>query len=120
MEEIYKALRWSFDQLEREETITPGRGLAAAKQLKGHLSKVSLSPWNTRYRKIRINDPVFMQNVYCTGAKGVLLALGFEEHNGYFECGASEGKMLTQDRISMMSDVTVMLSIFLRTMEKHN
>jgi hypothetical protein len=54
-----------------------------------------------KYRKLRICNPIFQRNVYNTGARGILLALGFEEYNGYMEAGAAQGIMLTDERREM-------------------
>ncbi|KAL7521102.1 hypothetical protein ACHAWX_005794 [Stephanocyclus meneghinianus] len=116
--EIYTAIYWSCQQIQREEASSPGCGIAAVKRLRQYLSNVSTHPHEPKYRKLRIANPIFLQNVYNTGARGVLLALGFEEHCGYLECGASEGQMMTQDRIQMVSDAVAMLFMALDRIER--
>ena len=103
IKEIYAAISWSCQQIHREEVASPGCGIAALKRLRRYLVNASKCPEEVKYRKLRICNPIFMQNVYNTGARGVLLALGFEERCGYLECGAGEGRALTQDRIQMIS-----------------
>ena len=115
--EIYKELNWSFQQIQREEAAYSGRGVSAAKILNKYLSNISIYPQEPKYRKLRVCNPFFTSNIYNTAARGVLLALGFEEHHGYFECGAAQGKMLTGDRTTMISDAMAMLFLVSRTFE---
>ena len=103
IKEIYSAITWSCQQIQREEVTSPGCGIAALKRLRQYLSNVTKYPENVKYRRLRVCNPIFMRAIYNTGARGVLVALGFEEHCGYLECGAAEGLMLTQDRIKMIS-----------------
>lgn len=117
MSEIYKELSWSYQQMQREEAASSGLGVSAAKILMKYLSNVSMYPHEPKFRKLRVCNSIFMHNVYNTGARGVLLALGFEEHCGYLECGAARGQMLTDDRTSMISDAVAMLFIVLKTFE---
>jgi hypothetical protein len=50
-----------------------------------------MEPHNAKYTQLRTSNRIFFDNIYSTGARGVLLALGFEEqHMGYMECGPSE------------------------------
>ena len=109
MSEIYKELIWSYQQIQREEAASLGRGVSAAKILNKYLSNISIYPQEPKFRKLRVCNPIFMNNIYNTAARGVLLALGFEEHHGYFECGAARGRMLTEDRTAMISDAMAML-----------
>ena len=48
----------------------------------------------------------------------VLLALGFEEHQGYLECGPGGGKVLGYERIKQVSDAMLMVNLTLKLMEE--
>lgn len=120
MGDIYREIEWSCQQMKREEVNSQGCGITAVKRLRQYLSKVSMFPQEPKYRKLRICNTIFMHSIYNTGARGVLLALGFEEHYGYLECGAAEGVMLTDVTIRMVSEAMAILFTVLDEMESSN
>ena len=75
-----------------------------------------LHPENCKYRKLRIANRIFFESVYSTGARGVLLALGFEEHAGFLECGPSDGAALNYERLRQISDAMMMVDKTLKLM----
>ena len=103
MVDIDAAVNWCSQQILREDVTSPGCGMIALKRLRTYLGNVSSHPHLPRYRKLRICNPIFKESIYNTGALGVLLALGFEEHCGYLECGASKGLQLPDYRLEMIS-----------------
>mmetsp|Transcript_10027 Transcript_10027/g.21559 ORF Transcript_10027/g.21559 Transcript_10027/m.21559 type:complete len:182 (+) Transcript_10027:62-607(+) len=102
--EMTDAIRWSCLQMQREDAANPGRGLTSAKRLLQYLRNICLHPDEPKYRKLRTGNRICMETIYNTGARGVLLALGFEEHLGYLEMGPGEGKTLSYERIKDVSD----------------
>ncbi|KAL7497748.1 hypothetical protein ACHAWT_007261 [Skeletonema menzelii] len=117
MHEMQLAIQWSCFQLQREDAANPGTGIAAAKRLLQYLQNVCLHPDNAKYRKLRIGNRIFFESVYSTGARGVLLALGFEENFGYLECGSSE-VALNYERLRQISDAMMMVDKTLKLMEE--
>ena len=116
MHEMQLAIQWSCLQLQREDVVSPGTGIAAAKRLLQYLQNVCLHPEKSKYRKLRIANRIFFESVYSTGARGVLLALGFEEHAGFLECGPSEGAALNYERLRQISDAMMMVDKTLKLM----
>jgi hypothetical protein len=55
------------------------------KVLKKYLQMIVQHPNEVKYRRIRIANATFRQHVWDTPARGVLLAVGFVEHQGYVE-----------------------------------
>lgn len=96
------AIQWSCQQLQREDAIYHGNGIASAKRTLQYLKNICLHPDEPKYRKLRIGNKIFQQTIYNTGARGILLALGFEELYGYLECGPGGGKCLGLDRIQQI------------------
>ncbi|KAL7549517.1 hypothetical protein ACHAWF_012781 [Thalassiosira exigua] len=115
--EIDGAVRWSCRQIQREDAVYPGNGIASAKRLLRYLKNVCLHPDDPKYRRLRLGNCIFREAVYDTGGRGVLLALGFEEHCGYMECGPGGGKVLRVDRIQQISDAMEVVHWTLTTME---
>ena len=56
--------------------------------------------------------------IYNTGARGVLLALGFEEIRGHMECGPGGGRTLGMERMQQISDAMLMVHETLKAMEE--
>lgn len=107
--EMQMAIQWSCFQLQREDASSPGTGITAAKRLLKYLENICMQPENAKYRKLRVGNRIFFESVYSTGARGVLLALGFEEIMGYFECGSSEGA-LNYERLRQISDAMMVVN----------
>jgi hypothetical protein len=93
MNEINTEMYWVCDQVRREE-VTQGHSLSTLTRLRQYLLNMSIEPSKAKYRKLRICNPIFQQSIYNSAARGILLALGFEEHYGHLECGKAEGVML--------------------------
>jgi hypothetical protein len=86
------AIQWSCLQIQRED-VSSGHstGIMVTKRLLQYLKNICMEPHNAKYTQLRTSNRIFFDNIYSTGARGVLLALGFEEqHMGYMECGPSE------------------------------
>ena len=115
--EIQNAVEWSCQQIQREDAIYHGKGIASAKRLLQYLKKICLHPDDPKYRKLRLGNRIFQETIYNTGARGVLLAVGFEELYGNMECGPSGGKMLPHERIQHISDAMMVVSQALKVME---
>ena len=115
--EMEHAVLWSCQQMQREDAIFHGNGIASAKRLLQYLRNVCLHPAEPKYRKLRLGNRIFQQTVYNTGARGILLAVGFEEHRGHMECGPGGGRMLPHERIRHISDAMAVVDRTLRTME---
>ena len=71
--------------------------------LKKYLSKIVQQPEETKYRQIRQANPNFFHNVWNTPARGLLLAVGFVEHEGYVELGCSQ--RLSRQRVQDVSQL---------------
>mmetsp|Transcript_37736 Transcript_37736/g.90955 ORF Transcript_37736/g.90955 Transcript_37736/m.90955 type:complete len:554 (+) Transcript_37736:302-1963(+) len=117
LKEMDVAIRWSCQQMQREDVIYHGNGIASAKRLLQYLKNICLHPDDPKYRRLRLGNRIFQQIVYNTGARGVLLALGFEEIYGYMECGPGGGKMLPHERIQQISDAMMIVNQTLKIME---
>ena len=122
--EMNKAVHWSCQQLQREDAIYHGNGIASSKRLLQYLRNICLHPDEPKYRKLRVGNPIFQQTIYNTGARGVLLACGFEELYGFMECGPGESNedgehhsMLGLDRIQQISDAMMVVNQTLKIME---
>ena len=113
--EISNAVRWSCQQLRRENVIRRGNGIASAKLLLLYFQNICLHPDDPKYRRLRIGNRTFQRSVYDTGARGVLLALGFEELYGFMECGANT--VLGSERVQQIADAMVIVKDTLQMME---
>jgi len=113
--EMQMAIQWSCFQLQREDASSPGTGVTAAKRLLKYLQNICMHPENAKYRKLRVGNRIFFDSVYNTGARGVLLALGFEELMGFLECGPSEGA-LNYERLRQISDAMMVVNKTLKLM----
>jgi len=117
--EMQMAIQWSCLQIQRED-ISSGNstGIMATKRLLQYLKNICMEPHNAKYRKLRTSNRIFFDNIYSTGARGVLLALGFEEHNvGYMECGPSEDDgPLNYERLRQISDAMMVVNETLKVM----
>ena len=114
--EMQMAIEWSCFQMQREDAASPGVGVAASKRLLQYLKNICLQPDNTKYRRLRTGNRIFFESIYSTGARGVLLALGFEEHMGNLECGPSEGNALNYERLRHISDAMMNVNKALKLM----
>jgi len=114
--EMEMAVKWSCFQIQREDAASPGVGVAASKRLLQYLQNICLQPNNTKYRRLRTGNRIFFESIYSTGARGVLLALGFEEYFGYLECGPSEGGALNYERLRQISDAMMIVDRTLKLM----
>jgi hypothetical protein len=103
MVDIDTEVDWCSKQMLREDVTSPGCGLINLKRMRTYLGNVSFYPHLPQYRKLRIGNPIFNESIYNTAALGVFLALGFEEHYGYFEWGAARGLQMTDFRLRMIS-----------------
>jgi len=115
--QITEAIQWSCQQIQREDAIYHGNGIASAKRTLQYLKNICLHPDEAKYRKLRIGNKIFQQQLYDTGARGILLALGFEELYGYLECGPGGGKCLGLDRIQQISDAMMIVNQTLKIMQ---
>lgn len=113
--EMQMAIQWSCFQLQREDASSPGTGIAAAKRLLKYLQNICMQPENAKYRKLRVGNRLFFESVWSTGARGALLALGFEEILGFLECGPSEGA-LNYERLRQISDAMMVVNKTLKLM----
>mmetsp|Transcript_9170 Transcript_9170/g.15594 ORF Transcript_9170/g.15594 Transcript_9170/m.15594 type:complete len:521 (-) Transcript_9170:85-1647(-) len=113
--EMQMALEWSCFQMQREDAASSGTGVAASKRLLKYLQNICLQPDTTKYRRLRVGNRIFFESVYSTGARGILLALGFEEFMGFLECGPSEGA-LNYERLRQISDAMMMVDKTLKLM----
>ena len=111
---INNAIRWSCQQIRREDVIRHGNGVASARVLLQYLKNIQLHPDKPKYRQLRVCNRTF-QTIYDTGARGVLLALGFEELYGYMECGSTT--VLDPDRVRQVHDAIVIVNETLQIME---
>lgn len=114
--EMQNAIKWSCQQMQREDAIYQGNGIASAKRLLQYLKNICLHPDDPKYRRLRLGNRIFQETIYNTGARGVLLALGFEELYGYLECGPGGGKMLSHERIQQVSDAMMVVNQTLKVM----
>jgi hypothetical protein len=114
--EMQMAIEWSCSQIQREDAASPGVGIAASKRLLQYLHNICLHPDNPKYRKLRTGNRIFFESIYSTGARGVLLALGFEEYFGHLECGPSEGEALNYERLRQISDAMMIVDRTLKLM----
>ena len=112
---INNAIQWSCQQIRREDVIRHGNGIASAKVLLQYLKNIQLHPDKPKYRQLRVSNRTFQHTVYDTGARGVLLALGFEELYGYMECGPNT--VLGPDRVRQVCDAIVIVNETLQIME---
>ena len=112
---INNAIQWSCQQIRREDVIRHGNGIASAKVLLQYLKNIQLHPDKPKYRQLRVSNRTFQRTVYDTGARGVLLALGFEELYGYMECGPNT--VLGPDRVRQVCDAIVIVNETLQIME---
>lgn len=118
MHEMQMAIRWSCLQIQRED-ISSGHstGIMVTKRLLQYLKNICMEPHNAKYRKLRTSNRIFFDSIYSTGARGVLLALGFEEHMGYMECGPSEDDgPLNYERLRQISDAMMVVNETLKVM----
>jgi len=115
--QITEAIQWSCQQLQREDAIYHGNGIASAKRTLQYLKNICLHPDEPKYRKLRIGNNIFQQQIYNTGARGILLALGFEELYGYLECGPGGGKCVGLERIQQISDAMMIVDQTLKIMQ---
>ena len=117
--EMQMAIQWSCLQIQRED-ISSGNstGIMVTKRLLQYLKNICMEPHNAKYRKLRTSNRIFFDNIYSTGARGVLLALGFEEqHMGYMECGPSEDDgPLNYERLRQISDAMMVVNETLKVM----
>ena len=97
-----------------QEELTTGRRARLLRCLRN----VCLHPAGPGYRRLRVGNPVVRETLYDTGARGVLLALGFEELCGHLECGPGGGRMLGAERIQQISDAMVVVDQTLRRMQE--
>ena len=110
--EIRDAVAWSCRQIRREDAVRYGNGIASARLLMKYLQNIRAHPDESKYRRIRIGNRAFQRCVYDTGARGVLLALGFVESYGNMQCG-----MTTTDWVRQTEDAIVIVNETLRIME---
>lgn len=116
--EMKMAIHWSCLQIQREDAVRPGTGVVTCKRLLQYLKNICLEPQNTKYRRLRTSNRIFFESIYSTGARGVLLALGFEEWMGYLECGPSgdEGDSLNYERLRQISDAMMVVDQTLKVL----
>mmetsp|Transcript_14126 Transcript_14126/g.21184 ORF Transcript_14126/g.21184 Transcript_14126/m.21184 type:complete len:498 (+) Transcript_14126:110-1603(+) len=105
---INKALGFSIQQMEREQ-VSPHMILQ-------YLYNIALHPSDSKYRQIRVANKVFWNSVWCNGGRGVLHALGFEEHGPYIDMGP-DSSSLPGDRVKDVSNAIVMLEEFMKDVE---
>ena len=116
--EMNYAIQWSCQQIQREDAVYQGNGYASSKNLLQYLKNICLNPDAAKYRKLRLGNRIFQSTIYNTGARGVLLALGFEEHYGYLECGpGGEQPMLSSRRIQQISDAMMIVNHTLKMVQ---
>lgn len=115
--ELDDAVAWSCQQMRREDAVYHGKGIASARRLLQYLKNVCLRPADPKYRRLRLGNRIFRETIYDTGARGVLLALGFEELYGHMECGPGGGRMLGAERIQQISDAMLVVHRTLEMME---
>jgi hypothetical protein len=108
---INKALEFSIQQMEREK-ISPHMILK-------YLYNIALHPSDSKYRQIRVANKVFWNSIWCNGGRGVLHALGFEEHGPYIEMGP-DSSYLPGGRVKDVSNAIVMLEEFMKDIEDVN
>jgi len=105
---INHALEFSIQQMEREK-VSP-------RMLLKYICNIALHPGESKYRQIRVANKVFWSNIWCNGGRGVLQALGFEEHGPYIEMGP-DSVNLPGERVKEVSSAIVMLEEFMKDME---
>jgi len=122
--EVRDAVAWSCQQLRREDVVYHGSGIASAKLLSRYLRNIRASPDEPKYRRMRIGNPNFQRHVYNTGARGVLLALGFVESYGQMEVysgnDANDNTTTTAlhpDRVQQVEEALAVVDEALRIME---
>jgi hypothetical protein len=62
-----------------------------------YLTNIVQHPKETKFRRLRMANPIFSNGVWMTPAKGLLLALGFVEHGAFVELGTSNE--LSRERV---------------------
>ena len=76
-------------------------GVMSLHILRKYLSNIIQNPEESKYRRIRIANTTFSQNVWLTPARGLLLAAGFVENQGSAELGSAEP--LRRERVQEVS-----------------
>jgi hypothetical protein len=122
--EVHDAVAWSCQQIRREDVVYHGNGIESAKLLSRYLRNVRASPDEPKYRRMRIGNPNFQRHVYNTGARGVLLALGFVETYGQMELLSGNDAnnnttttALHPDRVRQVEEALAVVDEALRIME---
>ena len=105
---VSKAIEFSCEQMEREN--------ASPRPLLKYLYNIALHPDEKKYRQIRTANKIFWNNVWITGGRGVLHALGFVEFGAYLEMGPNEGP-LGRERIQQISEAITALETLQSDME---
>ena len=111
--DIVDAVAWSCMQIRREDVAHRGNGIASARLLSRYLRNIRDRPHESKYRRLRIGNRTFRRDAYDTGARGVLLALGFEERYGCMECSSAPDA----DGVRRMADAISVVEGTLRIME---
>lgn len=104
---IHNALEFAIRQMDREQ-VSP-------RIILKYIRNILLHPEDCKYRQIRVSNGVFWNNIWCNGGRGVLHAIGFEEHGAHIEMGSS--RTLPGDRIKDVSSAIGMLEEYLNDLE---
>lgn len=84
---IEKAITWCCRQYEREQVIYENS--SCIRTLLQYLQNIVDHAYDddTPYRRIRIANPIFQNQIWITAGRGVLHALGFVDHGAHLELG---------------------------------
>jgi hypothetical protein len=108
IQDVIHAVEFSIQQMERER-VSP-------RILLKYLQNIALHPDESKYRQIRVANKVFWSNIWCNGGRGVLHALGFEEHCPCIEMGPNRGNLLGY-RVKDLSNAIILLEEYLQEVE---
>lgn len=110
---VAKAMRAGVQQMQREE--------ASPRTLLKYLRNVVRDPEEIKYRQLRISNRTFWREVWITGGRGVLHALGFVENGMYAEMGPPGGENgsvpLGSERLKQVSAAIAELEGWMKELE---
>ncbi len=108
---INHAMEISCQQMEREGTNP--------QILLKYLYKIVSNPSESKFRQIRTSNKIFWNNVWISGGRGILNALGFQECGAFIEMGPDAGP-LPSDRLKNVCNAIIMLEELSSDMEDPN
>lgn len=100
---MLSAVTWTLQQISR--LMSPDD--PSIDTLQKYLSNIMENPCKTKYRQIRIRSPKFSP-IWQSTLKGLLLAVGFVEREGYAELGCAEE--LSRERVQEIALVSYLVN----------